>query len=108
MEVLSVKVRIDHSTARLDAAIDYRSEKVADYVAEKVLEREKMIEGEWRSMMSVRNAAVDLSTDAAAISTAHLPQKPRRRRSLMWFILGVLCGLIVLGGVGFVLVPSAL
>ena len=39
---------------------------VSDYVAEKVVEREKMIEGEWRSMMSVKNAAVELSRNAAA------------------------------------------
>ncbi|MEP0943070.1 MAG: hypothetical protein ABJH63_02375 [Rhizobiaceae bacterium] len=86
---------------------DKMADFVSEYVAEKVLEREKMIEGEWRSMMSVKNAAVDLSSDAAAISTAHVPAKPRRRRGLMWFILGVLCGLIVVGGVGFLLVPSA-
>ena len=86
---------------------DKMSDFVSDYVAEKVLEREKMIEGEWCSMMNVKNAAVDLSSDAAAISTAHVPAKPRLRRGLMWFILSVLCGLVVLGAVSFLLVPSA-
>lgn len=87
---------------------DKMADIVAEYVAEKVLEREKMIEGEWRSMMSVKNAAVDLSSDAAAISTAHVPTKTRRSRGLMWFLLGLLCGLVLLGAFGFLLVPSAL
>lgn len=87
---------------------DKMADIVAEYVAEKVLEREKMIEGEWRSMMSVKNAAVDLSSDAAAISTAHLPPKKQRRRGLMWFLLGLLCGLVLIGGMAFLLVPSAL
>ena len=87
---------------------DKMADFVSDYVAEKVLEREKMIEGEWRSMMNVKNAAVDLSSDAAAISTAHLPPKKQRSRGLMWFLLGLLCGLVLLGAFGFLLVPSAL
>ena len=91
-------------TSDMDKMADF----VAEYVAEKVLEREKMIEGEWRSMMSVKNAAVDLSSDAAAISTQHVAVKPRRRRGLLIFLLGVICTLVVLAAGGFLLVPNAL
>ena len=80
---------------------------VSDYVAEKVLEREKMIEGEWRSMMSVRNAAVELSSDAAAAGVKKDEARPKRRGGFTLFLLIVLGVIAAIGTFTVFMVPPA-
>ena len=87
--------------------MDKMADFVSDYVAEKVLEREKMIEGEWRSMMSVRNAAVELSSDAAAVGVKKDETRPKKRSGFMIFLLMLLCAMAVAVALGFFMVPPA-
>ena len=90
-------------TDKMDKMADF----VSEYVAEKVLEREKMIEGEWRSMMTVRNAAVELSSDAAAVGSQNDTTIPKRRGGFTVFLLIVLCLVAAVGAFGFFMVPPA-
>ena len=106
---------------------------VSHYVAEKVVERERMIEGEWQSMKDVERAAaaavieeVDAPSPAveepagaaqtavvtapvaATAATAAAVQPGRSGvRGVMWFLLGFICSLGLLIGAAFLLVPEA-
>lgn len=77
---------------------------VSDYVAEKVLERERMIEGEWLSMRDVQAAAVDIH---AASGADVAEEKSTKAHALLWFLAGVVCtiGLMVIAA--YLMVPDA-
>ena len=66
---------------------------VTDYVAERVLEKERMVEGEWLSMKSY-----DFSRpkeDSQAIALASIPEQARKRSgwfTFFLFLLGILAG----------------
>ena len=90
-------------TDKMDKMADF----VSEYVAEKVLEREKMIEGEWRSMMSVRKAADEIANDAKAASIQEDAEQPKRRGRFAVFLLILICAMAVAAAVGFFMVPPA-
>jgi hypothetical protein len=77
---------------------------VSNYIAERVLEREKMIEGEWVSLKDVQNAAAS-STATSAPARRSTGRKGASR--LLWFVFGALFGLGLLVAAAFVLVPDA-
>ena len=90
-------------TDKMDKMADF----VSEYVAEKVLEREKIIEGEWRSMMSVRKAADEIASDAKAASIQADAEQPRRRGRFAVFLLILICAMAVAAAVAFFMVPPA-
>lgn len=100
-------------------------EKMADivsqYVAEKVIERERMIEGEWQSVKELATLSEDaigegdMEPDAegdldeeVAFETASAGRKSSRWGSFGWFVFGVLCCAAALLAAAFVLSTSAL
>ncbi|NKB51164.1 MAG: hypothetical protein GKR97_02895 [Rhizobiaceae bacterium] len=114
---------------------DKMADIVSEYVAERVLEREKMIEGEWRSMKSAKAATEEIGLeefepasaekdrpaeaaataipDAAALaaddeSFQNAFAKPKRRTGFALFMLGAVFTLAVVAIVGFLMVPQAI
>lgn len=83
---------------------------VTDYVARRVLERERAIEGEWIAVRSggdpasattaQRDAVMGLSERAAA---------PRKRAGMTigWYLFGVLCGMAAVLAAAYLIAPQA-
>lgn len=83
---------------------------ITDYVAERLLERERMIEGEWVSARSTSDEAdtvqetseaeTDQTTDTPEVIEDKTPEKKNRGYSLLstlvWFVIGLAIGLGVL------------
>jgi hypothetical protein len=81
---------------------------VSDYVAEKVVEREKMIEGEWHSMKSVQQSANETVIAASAETLPEETIKPKRRGKFTFFLLVAICSLALVGALAFLMVPQAI
>ncbi|MEL7230008.1 MAG: hypothetical protein AAGK38_08875 [Pseudomonadota bacterium] len=100
-------------TGDMDKAADI----VSDYVAEKVLERERMIEGEWVSFRAkgepseatdVANTE-DTNTDTAEpVVVEKIVRKGGFLRSLFWFAFGALAAVGAFIATALLLVPDAL
>lgn len=82
-------------TSDMNKAADF----VSEYIAEKVLERERMMEGEWISLKDGKAPIRDLDTTGL--------QKPSRWRAVFWFLFGALCCVVALVAAAFVLAPDA-
>ena len=89
------------------------ADSVSNYIAERVLERERAIEGEWMSLKE--EAKLDdaaAKTDAAAPEVVpDIPATKAKRggfwRGLFTFLFGVAVTLLILGAAVFYLVPDA-
>ena len=89
------------------------ADSVSNYIAERVLERERAIEGEWMSLKE--EAKLDdaaAKTDAAAPEVVpDIPATKTKRggfwRGLFTFLFGVAVTLLILGAAVFYLVPDA-
>jgi len=57
---------------------------VTDYIADKILERERLIEGEWISMSGYQFDG----EEETAVSENTAPSKPSVWRSILWFCVG--------------------
>ncbi|MEL6504254.1 MAG: hypothetical protein AAFQ10_07325 [Pseudomonadota bacterium] len=97
--------------------IDKAADIVSDYVAEKVLERERMIEGEWvsfRAKGEAPEATGDANTEDTNTDTAEpvVVEKVVRKggflRSLFWFAFGALAVVGAFIATALLLVPDAL
>lgn len=70
---------------------------VSEYVAEKVLERERMIEGEWVSLKE--KPAGSNKANEKTMVTAQPKKQKSAWRSFMWFLMGIIftLGAVALG-----------
>lgn len=73
---------------------------VSEYIAEKVLERERMLEGEWIALKNGKTLARDADTNGAP--------KPSRWRAVFWFLFGALCCVAALVAATLVFAPDAI
>ena len=111
---LSYRLLKDTRMGRIVMAETDKMQKMADfvseYVAEKVIEREKMIEGEWQSMKNVKAAAVELAgeTEETTDSTEAATPEPKRRGTLGLLLLVAVCLIALVGAFGFLMVPPAI
>ena len=95
------------------ADIDEVADCVTDYVAERIIERERAIEGDWVVKRVKREAAAqrkEARHAAGAATTASAPEGAATdRRALGWvaaaFLLGILLGVIGLFAYAWVRVP---
>lgn len=70
-------------------------ELVSDYVAERVLERERMLEGEWLSLKNMPQAEADTPQTKKALARKTISDKERRHDTLrlgLWFLVGLIVG----------------
>ncbi|MEM9734464.1 MAG: hypothetical protein AAF903_13405 [Pseudomonadota bacterium] len=91
---------------------------VSDYVAEKVLERERMIEGEWVSFRAQKGEPAEQDTGpqvaetTAEVAEPVMAEKIVRKggflRSLFWFLFGALAVVAAFIATALLLVPDAL
>ncbi|MEE9314875.1 MAG: hypothetical protein V3V02_09515 [Rhizobiaceae bacterium] len=89
--------------------MDKAADIVSEYVADKVLERERAMEGEWESLKNSTALTKDVE-GGALINTSRVGSaktKPSIWKSLGWFIFGAFCCVAALAAVAFVLVPDA-
>ena len=94
---------------------------VSQYVAEKVLERERALDGEWvslkdnpladkiaeptkvaKSTMDSRGKAI-----ASAQSVSGIPKNPGRWQGILWFIFGAILSVATIAALAFLVVPDA-
>ncbi len=95
------------------ADIDEVADCITDYVAERIIERERAIEGDWVVKRVKREAAAqrkEARRAAGAETTASVPEGAATdRRALGWvaaaFLLGILLGVIGLFAYAWVRVP---
>jgi len=75
-------------------SVEQIGEHVTDYVAERVLERERMIEGDWISANEIlAQADPDEETDETATNHAMVSQARHSSLNLaLWFVIGLLAG----------------
>ena len=111
----------DTRMGRMVLAEDGDMEKVADsvaqYIAEKVLERERAIEGEWMTLKEAAklNDEPEISTAPEPVlpdveETVAAPEPVKRRgfwRSLFGFLFGIAVTLVALAVAAWFLVPEA-
>ena len=69
---------------------------VGEYIAEKVVERERMIEGEWVEQRELEQPEVNAPVN-----------EKRRKGGFFWFMLGLLSAIALIVGAAFLLVPDA-
>ncbi len=97
------------------ADINVTADAVSDYVAERVLERERMIEGDWLPIrgtvapsaqeMPLMSHTPTTSAQAQALVTA--PARPNKWRGFAWFLFGIFCAIAVLFVSALILTPEA-
>jgi len=93
------------------ADIDEVADCITDYVAERIIERERAVEGDWVVKRVKREAAAHRheARRAVAETAPSAPEGPTDRRALGWvaaaFLLGILIGVIGLFGYAWVRVP---
>lgn len=69
---------------------------VGEYIAEKVVERERMIEGEWIDQRESEQEGEEKTI---------IPEK--RRSGFFWFVIGLLSAFAIMVGAAFLMVPDA-
>ncbi|MEM8749489.1 MAG: hypothetical protein AAGF28_04265 [Pseudomonadota bacterium] len=87
--------------------MDKMADIVSDYVAERVLERERQIEGEW---IAAGNEPAPADKPLPTNTSASAPASPAKSgwRSFWWFLFGViLCAAAMIAGF-FLVMPTAL
>ncbi|MEL6734520.1 MAG: hypothetical protein AAFO98_01385 [Pseudomonadota bacterium] len=87
------------------------ADHVSHYIASRVLERERAIDGDWedaRAKTAAGKAEADTASVSAATATGTVPSKARSRwRSVFWFFVGVLATLVGIAFAAVTLVPDA-
>ncbi len=97
---------------------DKAADIISQYVAEKVLERERALDGEWESLRDKPVLAKDdggktlastenTSTQNASAIIQNPGLKPNRWRGILWFLLGAVLSVATIAALAFVLVPDA-
>lgn len=87
---------------------------VSDYVAERIVERERMLEGDWEALKSSNQAkalTLDEEEPSALVKSDAQPEEVKPRGfwgSFGWFLFGILCTILVVAGTLIALSPSAL
>ena len=96
------------------ASLDDMANCITHYVAERIIERERAVEGDWLIKRIMRDEATrrQEARQAAAVvagGTAAEPRLPTDRRALGWmvaaFLLGILIGVVGLLAYAWVRVP---
>ena len=96
--------------------IGIMADTIAEYVGERVIERERALDGEWISLKSQVSGAGSvkngqLSPSGAFVSGDILEQTPSSGKRLatlaLWFLFGASCALIILAAVFAYRTPSA-
>ena len=94
--------------------LDEVADCVTDYVAERIIERERAIEGDWVIRRARREEAARREESRRrpeeAVAAPLAATEPGERRALGWivaaFLLGVLIGVAVLFGYAWMRVPA--
>ena len=87
---------------------------VSDYVAERIVERERMLEGDWESIKSTNEINpfkldTEEATESSDLETVVETDEERGFwGSFGWFLFGMLCTLLVVAGTLILLSPDAL
>ena len=84
--------------------MDKMADIISEYVADKVLEREQILEGEWVSQKSVPTSV------PVNVSQEVLPRQKKKQggwRGTLWFLIGAICSAAALAAAAFFLVPDA-
>jgi hypothetical protein len=90
---------------------DELADTITHYVAERIIERERSLEGDWLIKRITRDERADRRAEARqAVATAAAPSSRLNHRSLGWvvaaFVLGILIGVIGLLAYAWVNVPA--
>ncbi len=88
---------------------------VSEYIAEKVLDRERMLDDEWVYLRDLSEQAkqqksadpYEPAPSEQPLVRTENPNRPRRLRGFLWFLFGVVCSLIILVAAAFILAPDA-
>lgn len=87
---------------------------VSDYVAERIVERERMLEGDWEALKSsgqMNTMLLDQDAKAVRGDEGTAAEEIETRgfwRSFSWFVFGILCTIMVVAGALIAMSPSAL
>ncbi len=87
---------------------------VSDYVAERIIERERMLEGDWEALKSsgqVKTMLLDQEAQTASGNVVATPEDSKSRGfwgSFGWFVFGILCTILVVASALIAMSPSAL
>lgn len=87
---------------------------VSDYVAERIVERERMLEGDWEALKSsgqMKTMLLDQDAKAVRDDEGTAAEEIETRgfwRSFSWFVFGILCTIVVVAGALIAMSPSAL
>jgi hypothetical protein len=77
------------------ASLDDMADCVTTYVAERIIERERAVEGDWVLKRMVRDGAAARADRRKAASAAAPPVPVADRRNLGWLIAAFLAGLLI-------------
>ncbi|MEL6965959.1 MAG: hypothetical protein AAGM04_01140 [Pseudomonadota bacterium] len=80
------------------------ADHVSRYVAERILERERVLDGDWDD---ARQAAAGRNPTSVADQRRVGTKKRSPWRSFLWFVSGIITTLIVIAALAIVLVPDA-
>jgi len=95
--------RLGRTVLLESASLDDVADLVTSYIAERVIERERAIEGDWVSKRISRERSGDRRADRLAIARAAEELPPPRRR----FLDGRAAGWVVAGFLGGILIGAA-
>jgi hypothetical protein len=102
--------RLGRTVIRETANLDEMADTVTNYVAERIIERERAIEGEWVVKRALRGEGERQGAKPAAIAATDLQAQPPHRLNLGWvaaaFMLGILIGILGLLAYAWVTVPA--
>jgi hypothetical protein len=104
--------RLGRTVIRESASLDDMADTVTHYVAERIIERERAIEGDW-VVKRVQRAEPPRRSEARAAALPIMPASapPSERLNLGWvaaaFMLGILLGLIGLFAYAWVTMPGS-
>lgn len=83
---------------------------VSEYVAEKVIERERILEGEWVSQKHIdadKDNGIGATADGEEDASAVQKKKGSAFGRFFWFLFGATCALGALVGAAFFMAPDA-
>ncbi|MEO1397275.1 MAG: hypothetical protein AAFU56_00220 [Pseudomonadota bacterium] len=83
------------------------ADHVSRYIAERVLERERVMDGDWEEARLATDSSGRSGNAAANSVTAEAPKTRSRWRSVLWFLVGVAATLGAIALAAITLVPEA-